>query len=86
MRWAKCPAIDLMSEEEDGTRWWAVWMDCATSFCSRELTELCATPKYRAAHHRRMQKQTLCGAVGFWLLVSFPFVVWADYALYIIVV
>ena len=27
-------AIDLISEEEDGTRWRGVWMDCATSVLS----------------------------------------------------
>ena len=26
-----CAAMDLMSEEEGGTRWRGVWMDCATS-------------------------------------------------------
>ena len=78
----KCAAIDLKSEEEDGTRWRGVWMDCATSVLSQPGdTELCATlqrvtweanPKYRAAHHRRLEKQTLCGAVGFWASSELP--------------
>ena len=32
---SKCATIDLMSEEEDGTRWRGVWMDCATSVLSQ---------------------------------------------------
>ncbi|XP_031136188.1 uncharacterized protein C14orf93-like [Sander lucioperca] len=56
----KCATIDLMSDEEDsiigGVSGWIVR---PLSFCSQELTELCATlqsrleaiPKYRATHH-----------------------------------
>ena len=78
----KCAAIDLMSEEEDGTRLegGAGWIVRPLSFHSREHTELCATlqsrleaiPNYRAAPHRRLQKQTLCGAVGFWAPCELP--------------
>ena len=61
---SKCAAIDLMSEEEDGTRWWvSAWIVRPPSFRSQKLTELCATlqsrlgtiPKYRATHHRCLQ-------------------------------
>ena len=31
----KCAAIDLMSEEEYGTRWQGVWMNSATSVLSQ---------------------------------------------------
>ena len=39
----KCATIDLMSEEEDGTRWQGVWMDCVTSVLSQLA--------HRALHH-----------------------------------
>ena len=32
---SECAAMDLMSEEEDGTRWRGVWMNCATSVLSQ---------------------------------------------------
>ena len=58
-----------------------VWMDCVTSVLSQPGAHqaLCngavtweAILKYRVAHHRHLQKQTLHGAVGFWASRELP--------------
>ena len=54
--------MDLMSDHDDGGL--TEWIVQPPSFCSQELTELCATlqlrleaiPEYRAAHHRKMDR------------------------------